>query len=199
MIRKILLPAACIALLGGCATYGYSDGYGRGGYYYGQPSVSYYGGASYGYPYSAYPSYGYSRYYGSPYGYGYGVPYGYGYGYGGYYGYPRHPYQRPPHRGDGHDRDDDHDRDGRPPWRRLGDANGVVPDPIRRRQVPVPVPAQGPQPVMRPRPLMRADSQMRPAMERPAPVRREAAPVRRESAPAMRNIRERDVRRGQEP
>lgn len=193
MFRKILLPAACAALLGGCATYGYSDGYGRGSYYYGQPSVRYYGGASYGYPYSAY---GYNRYYGSPYGYGYGYPYGYGYGgYYGYPGYPRYPHPRPPHRGDGHDDDRDHGQ--RPPWRRLGDGNGVVPDPIRRRQVQVPT--QAPPPAMRPRPLMRAESQPRSAMERPAPVRREAAPVRRESASPARNMRERDGRRGQEP
>lgn len=186
MFRKIILPAACAALLGGCASYGYSDG----GYYYGQPSVRYYGGASYGTPYASYP---YSRYYGSPYGYGYGYPYGYGYG--GYYGYPRYPYARypyprHPHRGDGHDRDGDRDHDTRPPWRRLGDSTNPVQDSIRRRQTQVPL--QRPEPAMRPRPLMRADNQPRPAMERPAPARRE-------SAPSIRNIRERDVRRGQEP
>ena len=37
MIRKLLLPALLVGLLGGCVTgYGYRDGY-----YYGQPSVEY--------------------------------------------------------------------------------------------------------------------------------------------------------------
>lgn len=108
MIRKLLLPAACVLLLGGCMTgYGYSD---RGGYYYGRPSVNVYGGVGYGsgYPYSRH---GYGRYaypYGGYYG-SYGYPYySYGYPYYPYYPhYPRHD------RGDGHDRD--HDR--KPPWR----------------------------------------------------------------------------------
>lgn len=120
MFRKLLLPAACLLLLGGCVTgYGYGDGGYRGGYYYGQPSVRYYGGVGYGSGYGYYP---YGRY-----GYGYGYPYGssiyYGHYYGGYpyYRYPYYPYPRH-HRGDGHhdgDRDD-HDggrHDRKPPWR----------------------------------------------------------------------------------
>lgn len=116
MIRKLLLPALLVGLLGGCVTgYGYRDGY-----YYGQPSVEYrYHDSGYG----PYPPYRYA-----PYRYRYGYPY-YG-GYYGHYGYPywysypnwyhhRHkprppivnpnprPDTRPPH--------DDDDR--RPPWR----------------------------------------------------------------------------------
>ena len=124
MIRKFLLPALCVGLLGGCASYGYSDN----GYYYGRPSAygsvgygsggGYYGGVGYGSPY------GYS-------GYNYGYPYGYG-GYGGYYGggYPYY-YRRPVvvvprghYHGDGHNHGgNDHvgNNGGNavPPWRDL--------------------------------------------------------------------------------
>ena len=145
MIRKLLLPAVAIALLGGCVT-GYDYRGGRGDYYYGQPNTEYryhgYGQYGYGYPYS-------SRYYGRGY---YGYPY-YGYPYSGYpysgynpyypgYGggyYPRPPVVvRPPRPGHpGHGDGDDDDRPPRPddndgsPWRNL--------DELRRRK-------QGPQP-----------------------------------------------------
>lgn len=80
MIRKLLLPALLVGLLGGCVTgYGYHDGY-----YYGQPSVEY-RYRDYGYPYGYYGYYPY-RYYGaSPYSH-----YRY-YNYG-YYPYYRHGY-----------------------------------------------------------------------------------------------------------
>ncbi|TQD40893.1 hypothetical protein, partial [Marilutibacter aestuarii] len=144
MIRKLLLPALTVALLGGCVSgYGYRPA-GSGGYYYGQPSVEYryYGG--YGYPYggSRYGYYNYNR----P---GWGYPY---YGYPGYY--PRPPIVvRPPHRPD-HPHKPDHpgrpdrpdhpdvgDGGNRPPWRDL--------DNINRREVRPPrmVPQQ---PVSRP-------------------------------------------------
>lgn len=94
MIRKLLLPALLVGLLGGCVTgYGYRDGY-----YYGQPSVEY-RYHDYGYPYGPY-SHGY-------YPYGYYYPYGvrynryynyypnYRYGYPNYY-YRNHRKPRPP-------------------------------------------------------------------------------------------------------
>ena len=196
MFRKLVLPAACAVLLGGCVSYGYSGGYGSGGYYYGQPSVRYYGGASYGYPYSSYP---YSRYYGGS-RYGYGYPYGYG----GYYGHPYYPYY-PRHPRGGHGRDD-HDRDGHdnpPPSRpRLtGTEGGLLREAIRRQnQMPMRQPARGPSqvPTLRgrldqPRPAG-VQQEMRPRMQ----VERRMPMERREPAPA-RNLRERDVRRGQEP
>lgn len=107
MIRKLLLPALLVGLLGGCATAGY--GY-RDGYYYGQPSVEY-RYHDYGYPY--YPGYyGYYPYYGSSYYYPYyhRRPY--------YYYNPN--YHRPRPRPDQPPRDDDdHDGHGNnpPPWR----------------------------------------------------------------------------------
>ncbi|HEX2083727.1 MAG TPA: hypothetical protein VHF86_09635 [Xanthomonadaceae bacterium] len=189
MIRKLLLPAACAALLGACASYGYGDGY-----YYGRPSVQYHGGASYGYPYY-YDGYGYPSRYGYGYGgYGYG---GYGYGYP-YYGYPyRYYYRRPGHHhdhDDDHDHGDDDDNDGKPPWRRRwADDSG---DMLRRRVDPdarpsgsLPTPSrpraviERPAPTVAPRPGPRVD--------RPAP-----RPVR--SAPMPRNRPERDVRRERE-
>lgn len=188
MIRKLILPAACAALLGGCMSYGYSDaGYGGyGGYYYGQPSVRYYGGASYGYPYSSYP---YSRYYGGR----------YGYGYGGYYGYPYYPYypRRPPHDHD-HDHDDDHDDDkggNKPPWRSIADDSGDI---LRRRHVVEggPAPPRMSTPSQRQR--VENDSLRRPVSPSPPRAQR-PAPERRMSTPAPRNMRERDVRREQEP
>lgn len=116
MIRKLLLPALLVGLLGGCVSAGYSY---RDGYYYGQPSVEYrYYDYGYGYPYS----YGYYPYAGR---YGYYNYYGYPYRYG-YYGYPYYPHyrhrhpkpptndppgSRPPHT-DGGD-------DNPPPWRDL--------------------------------------------------------------------------------
>ena len=113
MIRKLLLPAVAIALLGGCMTGGYSYRQDRGDYYYGNPGTDY----RYYDPYGRYSD----RYYGSGY-YGSGY-YSRYYGHPGYYRYPygyhRYPngYYRPPvvvrprpddgHDGGGHHRDDD--------------------------------------------------------------------------------------------
>ena len=165
MIRKLLLPALAIALLGGCVTDGYGYRQDRGDYYYGQPSVDYrYQGSPYG---SLHYRYGYPGYGGYPYGYGgySGYPYGYSgypYGYGGY-GYPYRPYSghpyypRPPlivvPRPDGHPPHVDH-RDGRrPPWRDLDNIRrrGGDSDPPRSQPLPT---AQAPPPV---RPAMRRD------------------------------------------
>lgn len=122
MIRKLLLPALLVGLLGGCVSYGYRDGY-----YYGQPGVEY-----------RYHDYGYY-----PYGYGY-YPYGEGYRYYnyyspyyGYYPYYYNPYyyrhRRPPVTGTpqpnpppGDQHDDDDTR--LPPWRDL-DRRRPVRDP----------------------------------------------------------------------
>ena len=83
MIRKLLLPALLVGLLGGCVTgYGYHDGY-----YYGQPSVEY-RYRDYGYPYGYYGPYRYRH--ASPWGYRY--YYGYPYGYRHRYVYPRYPH-----------------------------------------------------------------------------------------------------------
>ena len=213
MIRKLLIPAACALLMGGCATYGYSDG----GYYYGQPGVRYYGGASYGdYPYG----YGYYDRYGSPYGYGgYGYPY---YGYG-YYGYPYYYTRRPP-RDHGHHHDDDDDDHGKPggkpPWRaRLSDDHGDNGGIMRRRV------GDGPRPVGRlpdarppldrgsmPRPgggIGRVPSPPRqPPMARPSVPRampsvpraeRRAVPVRPAPPRSSPTRSERELRRGSKP
>ena len=140
MFRKLLLPAAALLALGGCATsYDYRAGNG-GDYYHGQPQVevrhvgpyvgagAYYGGY-YGFgglrPVAYYDRFG-RLVYGYPYGYGggyYGYPY-YGRSYGGYpYAYPpRVPH--PPRPGDNDPRPDPgqdtghHDR--KPPWRDFG-------------------------------------------------------------------------------
>ncbi len=186
MIRKLLLPAACAALLGGCVSYGYSDD----GYYYGRPSVRYYD--SYGYPYY------YDRY-------RYGYPYRYG-GYG-YYGYPYWYYypRRGHHHGDGHDHDGDddndhghdNDNDGKPPWRRRwADDSG---DMLKRRVDPdAPRPGRMATPsrpravVERPAPRVTAPRPAAPRVNRPAP-----RPVR--AMPAPRNRPERDIRREREP
>ena len=153
MIRKLLLPALLVGLLGGCVSAGYSY---RDGYYYGQPSVDY--RYDYGYPYGYYPgySYGYYPYYGYPY---YRRPY--------YYYHPNY-YYRPNynynpgnhHRGD---RDDD-DRGNRPPWRdynhgRRGDGP--------RQEVRV---QTSPRP--EPRHESRDGSRSRPALQRSEPRRR---------------------------
>jgi len=112
MMRKLLLPAIAVAVLGGCMTGGYSYRQDRGDYYYGEPRTEY-------------------RHYGSPYGYGgYGSYYGNGYYSRGYYpgyypgyyhspyGYP-YGYYRPPLviRPDGDYRPDHDDNDGKAPWR----------------------------------------------------------------------------------
>lgn len=128
MIRKLLLPALLVGLLGGCVTAGY--GY-RDGYYYGQPSVEY-RYYDYGYPY--YPGYGY---YGYPY---YGYPYYRRPYYPYYYHRPRPPAPGTPSTGE--------HRDNPPPWRDLN----------RRRRVdggtpPGELQAQGtPPPDVAPRP-----------------------------------------------
>lgn len=122
MIRKLILPAVAIALLGGCVT-GYSYRQGSGDYYYGAPTVEYRYYPTY--PYGYYGYYGPYRY-ADPYSYWYrGYPYGYrGYGYP--YGYPySHYYYRRPLRQTDTTPDGDTS-----PWRRL--------DEVRRRQEPRP-------------------------------------------------------------
>lgn len=119
MIRKLILPAVAIALLGGCVT-GYSYRQGSGDYYYGAPAVEYRYYPPY--PYGAYGYYGPYRY-ADPYSYWYrGYPYGYRSGYGYPYGYPySHYYHRRPVR-----QTDPTPDDSTSPWRRL--------DELRRRQ-----------------------------------------------------------------
>lgn len=176
MIRKLLLPAVAIALLGGCVT-GYDYRGGRGDYYYGQPRTEYryhgYGAYGYGYPYD-------SRYYGRGY---YGYPYNYGYpyypGYGGGY-YPRPPIVvRPPrpghpgHGGGDDDRPPHHDDgDDRAPWRNLDD--------LRRRK-------QGPEPGIsrRVEPSQPMAPMPRPAVRPSAPPPRPAVQPRRSSGSSM--------------
>lgn len=132
MVRKILLPALAIAMLGGCVTSGYQYRSGYGDYYYGQPQVQYryygapYGSVGYGYPYGWSGSFGYRSGFGSPYGY-----------YGGYYDPYRYYYPRRAdgeHGRDHHDGNDGNDnnhgsdprpghrddRDRPPLWRDLG-------------------------------------------------------------------------------
>ena len=132
MIRKLLLPALLVGLLGGCVSAGYSY---RDGYYYGQPSVDY-RYYDYGYPGGSYP-YGYGYY---PYGeryryYNYYSPYYYGrypYYYNHHHRRPKPPVTGTPDRnpgpGPGHDRDGD-----RPPWR---DLNRRRRDEVAREAVP---------------------------------------------------------------
>ena len=151
MIRKLLLPAIAIALLGGCVTAGYGYRHDRGDYYYGQPSVDYrYYGSPYGSPYYRYGYPGYRGYPGYPYGYGgyYGYPYQLSPGYP-YYPYPYRP--RPPVVVVPRPDDDPpppriDDRDGRrPPWRdldnlrRRGDADPPRNQPLPLTQSPVPM------------------------------------------------------------
>lgn len=120
MIRKLLLPAIAIALLGGCMTGGYSYYPDRGDYYYGQPTIDYrYYGSPYGYDRYGYPLY-------SRYRYGFGGYYGYPYYYDPYGGYPYYPYRPrppvvvvPPPDGNTPPPPDDGNRDRRPPWRNL--------------------------------------------------------------------------------
>lgn len=121
MLRKLLLPALAIGLLGGCVTSGYQ--YDRDGYYYGQPSTNYrysdgYYDGRYRYP-GSYPG-SYPGYYGNfSYSRGYRYP-GYGYGYGGYpNGYYRPPViiVRPGYGGNQGHRPPSGGRDNRAPWR----------------------------------------------------------------------------------
>lgn len=129
MIRKLILPAIAVALLGGCVT-GYSYRQGSGDYYYGSPSVEYRYYPTY--PYGAYGYYGPYRY-ADPYAYR-GYPYRYYYG--GYpYGYPYY-YQRPVRRVPRVDPTPDGDTS---PWRRLDEAR-------RRRQDSIAPPPASPPP-----------------------------------------------------
>lgn len=155
MLRKLLLPIAAAALLGGCATDGYNYRSGPGDYYYGTPSVDY-------------------RHYGSPYGY-YGSPgfyrggYGYYGGYGGFYRnpyypwYPRHYYNPQPRPDDGAGRPapehGGNDNDRPAPWRNLDelrrrDESRIEPGPSVRRIAPRTVhrPRVAPRPTVTPRP-----------------------------------------------
>lgn len=129
MIRKLILPALTVALLGGCVT-GYSYRQGSGDYYYGAPGVEYRYYPTY--PYGAYGYYGPYRYadpyaYRSyPYGYRSGYGYPYGYPYSNYYYYRRQVPQHPPA---------DPTPDGiSSPWRRLDEARrrkqGGTPPPL---------------------------------------------------------------------
>lgn len=168
MIRKLILPAAALLLLAGCAT-GYSYRTAPGDYYYGQPGTVY--RDYYGYP-SYYSPYGWSGYFGYGYRYGYGYPYGY---YSNpwrhHHGYPHYP--RPGNDGD-NDQPATPDRPT-PPWRdldRVGAERGRPNVPrsgqLRTRPVQPPMPQ-----VQRP----------------PTQVTRPAAPVRQQapvSRPAVR-------------
>ena len=114
MIRKLLLPAVAIALLGGCVTDGYSYRQDRGDYYYGEPGVDY---RHHGTPYGYYNGYYGNSYYGNSYYYrNRGYPY---YGYGNGYYRPPVVIVRP--RPDGNDHPggnhDDRDNDQKAPWR----------------------------------------------------------------------------------
>lgn len=123
MIRKLLLPALLMGVLGGCVTgYEYRDGY-----YYGRPSVEY---RYHDYGYGYYPPYGYYPYAGRyPHYYGYGgypyYRYGYPYGYPNYYRphyRPRPPVTYYPPRPDNPGARPPRD-DRPPPWRDLGPRN----------------------------------------------------------------------------
>ena len=143
MIRKLLLPAALVGLLGGCASAGY--GY-RDGYYYGSPSVEY-RYHDYGYPYGYYPYRGYFHGY-------HGYPYYGRYYYPPYYYHHRRP--RPPVTGTPQPPGNDDDDDRRPPWRDLNRRARIVDDDRGGlRAVPT-----NPQPVVRqdPRPQPRSRS-----------------------------------------
>ena len=122
-VRYLIVTALAALLLGGCATYGYKDGYrgGSGDYYYGRSSSSGYYGAPYG-------SVGYGRYggvYGSV-GYGYPGYSRYSYWPRSYYGsrYPYYGSYYPPYyhgRPIVRPRPDNSRPDNRPnaPWRNL--------------------------------------------------------------------------------
>lgn len=181
MIRKLLLPAVVIALLGGCVTggYGYHD---RGDYYYGRSGADVHYSIRYGSPYYRYGYPGYGGFSSYPYGYGgyygyYGYPYGYGYPYRPYSGHPYYP--RPPlivaPRPGGDPPRIDH-RDGRrPPWRDL--------DNIRRRGSDVdPLRSQ-------PQALAQPQLPMRPAVRRDEGGARDEQIMRRARDPS----REREI------
>ena len=173
MIRKLLLPAVAIALLGGCMTGGYSYRQDRGDYYYGNPGTDY----RYYDPYGRYSD----RYYGSGY-YGSGY-YSRYYGHPGYYRYPygyhRYPngYYRPPvvivrprPDGDGH-QDHDRDDDQKAPWRdydRLKRERIERSPVVQRAPMSTPVrPATRPAaPAPRPRSVERGGSRMEQVIRR---------------------------------
>jgi hypothetical protein len=203
MIRKLLLPALAIAMLGGCVTSGYQYRGGNGDYYYGQPQVEYrdygypYGGFGYGYPGGWSGSFGW--------GYGYGDPYGFYGGYGGYYDPWRYytPYRRPHHRDHDHHGDHDDDGPGTPPHRRDDEAHRPPPwrDFVRvRPPVVTPVPQQRRDhatPTLRPLPRWGGDQPTVTREEHRAPERSqnrsepERIQIPRES--------DRDLRRKHEP
>jgi len=212
MIRKILMPAVAMALLGGCVTpypaYQYSGG--SGDYYYGQPYIEYrdyggyYGGLGYGHPYGWYGSIGFGGYYGYPY-YGYpyhyyGYPYYHGW-YGGwpYYNYRYYPNHPPVHRpGGGHDGDDDGAREDRPepPWRSIDDLrprHGGENPPRTTTAVPLrPTMGTPSRPLVQPTPTgpvaPRSPVMQPPRRESPTPMAR-----------PTRQTQERDSSRGSEP
>lgn len=184
MIRKLLLPALAIGLLGGCVSSGYQ--YDSAGYYYGNPSTNYrydgYYDSRYRYPNSYPGTYG-SVYYGSgsryP-GYGYGGGYRYGYG-GGYYrppvvvvrpGYGNHGNRpRPPSSGG---------RNDRAPWRdyqRLQRERIQQSTPPPSGNRPSSTVLRNPTPVQ-PRP---AGTTSRPVSPPPSQNRRSSPPPRRSS------------------
>ena len=170
MIRKLLLPAVAIALLGGCMTGGYSYRQDRGDYYYGNPGTDY----RYYDPYGRYSD----RYYGSGY-YGSGY-YSRYYGHPGYYRYPygyhRYPngYYRPPvvvrprpddgHDGGGQHRDDDRKAPSRNLDRLQRERINRTPTPIvqqQRRPQPAAVARPAPTPAARERGGSRMEQVMR--------------------------------------
>ena len=181
MLRKLLLPAAALIALGGCATgYDYRSGNG-GDYYHGQSQVEY----RHVGPYVGVGGYygGYGGYYGGmrPVAYYdrfgrlvYGYPYGSGYSAYPYYGRPYYGYPyaypprvpHPPRPGDnGPAPDPGHDtgrHDRKPPWRDFGRMSGP-------RQGTTNDAAVAP----RTRPLMDGSAGIAPrAVSRPAPAPR---------------------------
>lgn len=173
MNRNILLAAALVATLGGCATYDYVGNSAPGCYYHGRPSTQYYDygpyGSGYLYPGTSiylgigsggyYPGY---RYY--PY-YGHYNPY-----YPHYRPHPRPP--RPDNNGGGHDRDK-----RPPPWRDPTGQwreSGRVMIPPRTPATPVPPARSEPRRVMSQpsAPRMRSEP---PRVSSPQPARVERA------------------------
>ena len=165
MIRKLLLPALAVAVLGGCMTGGYSYRQDRGDYYYGQPGVDYrhYNNGPYGNGY-------YNGYYGNSYYYR-GYPYyGYGHGYGNGYYRPPVVIVRPRPDGDGH-QDNDRDDDQKAPWRdydRLKRERIERSPVVQRAPMSTPVrPATRPAaPAPRPRSVERGGSRMEQVIRR---------------------------------
>ena len=181
MMRKLLLPALLVGLLGGCVTgYGYRDGY-----YYGQPSVEY-RYHDYGYPYGYHP-YGYGYY-------PYGERYYFNYYYSPYYGRYRHPYypyyyyrhRKPPVTGTpgpdprpGDTNDDD--RGDRPPlWRDLNRRRVVDGTPLQQRRHAPAQPRPEARPAAPPRENRADGSPMRQVMQRAKETRRRSSGAARE-------------------